>query len=226
MNQTVVLGRCVRRISRNDHDQREHALHRPARASVHGRARADDRAALAGPVGRARNVRGTEPGRSAGRPRPARRPAEAVRARHVPVPQRHRPARRPPAGLHRHRRLRPVQADDRLQRAVHDGLRRVRPARRAVRGADRPAPGDHHRRRTSTTYRRQLRRLGLATTPAAACRPPTRRTTAGRSGSSARSSTRGTTPRRSGRDRSPNWSTSSSRGGATRSPTTDVAGRA
>ena len=41
--------------------------------------------------------------------------------------------------------LRPVQADDRAQRAARPGLRRVRPARRAVRRADRPAPAGHHR---------------------------------------------------------------------------------
>ena len=39
----------------------------------------------------------------------------------------------------------PVLPHDRLQRAAHDGLRRVRPPRRAVRGADRHTPADHHR---------------------------------------------------------------------------------
>ena len=53
----------------------------------------------------------------------------------------------------------------RLQRAARDGLRRVRPARRAVRGADRQAPAGQHRGRTSPPYRRQLRRLGLAHDP-------------------------------------------------------------
>ena len=70
---------------------------------------------------------------------------QAVRAGHVPVPVRRGPARRPPAGLHRHRRVRPVPPDDRPQRAAHDGLRRLRPARRAVRGADRAAPAQDHR---------------------------------------------------------------------------------
>ena len=50
-----------------------------------------------------------------------------------------------PLGLHRHRRLRPLQADDRPQRPARHGLRRLRPARRAVRRADRPAPAGHHR---------------------------------------------------------------------------------
>ena len=73
------------------------------------------------------------------------RPHQALRARHVPVPERRGPPRRAPARLHRHRRVRPLQADDRPQRAPRHGLRRVRPARRAVRGADRPAPARHHR---------------------------------------------------------------------------------
>ena len=107
-----------------------------------------------------------QPGRPAGRPRAGRRARrEAVRARHVPLPVGYRPARRPPAGLHRHRRVRPLQAHDRAQRAAHDGLRRVRPARRAVRRRDRPAPARSRPSRTSTNYRRQLRRLGLAHDP-------------------------------------------------------------
>ncbi len=50
-----------------------------------------------------------------------------------------------PLGLHRHRRLRPLPADDRPQRHPHHGLRRVRPARRAVRPADQHPPPGHHR---------------------------------------------------------------------------------
>ena len=149
-------------------------------------------------------LRDPEPGRPTGRPGQDRRSAEeAVRARHVPVPVRHRAARRPSAGLHRHRHVHPLQADDRPQRAVHDGLRRLRPAGRAVRRADRAAPGDHHRRQ-----RRQL--PPAAAPPRPQPRPPAqhqhhrpRRTTAGRSGSSCRSSTRGTTPRPTGPARSP-----------------------
>ena len=114
--------------------------------SVHRRARAGDRAALAGPVGRRAHVRDAEPDRPARRPRARGRPRrEAVRARHVPVPVGRRAPRRPPARLHRHRRVQPLQADDRPQRAVLDGVRRVRPPRRAVRGADRSAPEDHDR---------------------------------------------------------------------------------
>ncbi len=87
------------------------------------------------------------PERRAGRGlRGRRRAAQVLRPRHVPVPERRGAPRRPPARLHRHRRLRPVQADDRAQRAAHDGLRRLRAARRAVRGRDGPAPPHHHRR--------------------------------------------------------------------------------
>ncbi len=82
-----------------------------------------------------------EPGR---RPRRASRSwragPEAVRPGHVPVPVGRGPARRPPARLHRHRHLRPLPAHARPQRAAPDGLRRVRPARRAVRRRDRRAP--------------------------------------------------------------------------------------
>ena len=109
-------------------------------------ARPGDRGALARLVGRAPHVRDAEPGRAARRScRHGTAGREAVRARHVPVPVRRRTPRRPPARLHRHRRVRPLQADDRSQRAAHDGLRRLRAARRAVRGRDRHAPGDHDR---------------------------------------------------------------------------------
>jgi hypothetical protein len=135
----------VRRIQRPMSSTSDTPLRAAARLPVHRRARAGDRATLAGLVGRARHVPHRQPERPAGR-RGVKDQPEAVRARHVPVPERHRPARRPSAGLHRHRRLQPVPAHDRAQRAVHDGLRRVRSAGRAVRGADRPAPGRHHRR--------------------------------------------------------------------------------
>ena len=75
--------------------------------------------------------------------------------------------------------------------------------------------GQHPRVTTEeniATMRRQLRALGLGARPAArACRPPTSRTTAGRSGSSCRSSTPGTTTTPTGPGRSPSWSPSSSR---------------
>ncbi len=63
-----------------------------------------------------------------------------------PYPVGHGPARRAPAGVHRHRRLQPLPAHGRAQRAVHDGLRRLRPPGRAVRRADRHPPGRHHGR--------------------------------------------------------------------------------
>ena len=135
-------------------DVRSERRRRRARPPLHGRPRPGDRAAVAGALGRRGHVRGAEPGRPAGRPGGRRRARpQAVRARHVPVPVGHRPARRPPAGLHRHRRLQPLPADGRAQRPVLDGLRRLRPAGRAVRRADRHPPGRSRRPRTSTTYR-------------------------------------------------------------------------
>ena len=55
------------------------------------------------------------------------------------------------------------------------------------------------------TMRRQLRRLGLAHDPAGRSPPSTRATTAGRSGSSCRSSTPGTTPTPTAPGPSPTW---------------------
>ena len=104
--------------------------------------------------------------RVAGRPQP-------LRAGHVPVPERRGPARRPPAGLHRHRRLRPVPADDRPQRPAHHGLRRVRPARRAVRGGDRAAPAHDHRGQHPDTTAGSCAGWAWATTTGAASPPPT-----------------------------------------------------
>ncbi len=98
------------------------------------------RGTLAGLLGAARHLRDAEPdGGSGGRQRPGG-PAQKVHHGHVPVPLGRGPACRPPAGLHRHGRLRPLPADERAQRAAHPGLRRLRAARRAVRGADRHAP--------------------------------------------------------------------------------------
>ena len=70
---------------------------------------------------------------------------EGLPAGHVPLPLGGGAARRAPAGLHRDGRPGPLPADDRSQRAARDGLRRLRPARGAVRGADRHAPAHHHR---------------------------------------------------------------------------------
>ena len=140
---------------------------------------------------RAPSTRPTRPGRWPSRT--GRRAAEEVRPGHVPVPVGHRAARRAPAGLHRHRRLRPLQADDRPQRPARAGLRRVRPAGRAVRRADRPAPAHHDRGRTSPRCAASCAGWGWPTTRGAASPPPTPSSTAGRSGSSCRSSTPGTT---------------------------------
>ena len=110
-----------------------------------------------------------------------------------PYPSGHGPARRAPAGLHRHRRAGPLPADDRPQRAAHHGLRRVRPARRAVRRADRHAPARAPPRRTSPGTRRSCAGWAWRTTSAARSPPPTSSSTAGPSGSSCRSTTPGTT---------------------------------
>ena len=72
------------------------------------------------------------------------RQAEVLHPRHVSLPQRGRPARRPSRRLHRHRHPGPLPADARLQRPAPDGLGRLRPARRAVRHRDRHAPARHH----------------------------------------------------------------------------------
>ena len=156
--------------------------------------------ALAGLLGAstAPSTRRTRPGALADPDHPRAGAREAVRAGHVPVPVRRGPARRPPAGLHRHRLLRPVPADGRPQRAARDGLRRVRPARRAVRGADRHPPARHHRGATSSSTGRSCAGWAWATTRGARWRPPTSSSTAGPSGSSCRSSTRGTTRSRQG----------------------------
>ena len=107
-----------------------------------------DRGEVAGPLGRRAHVLGAQP-----RPAPlsdgfdrGRRPAASStcstcsRTRAAP-------------GLHVGHPLGYIGTDvyarfmrmTRLQRAARDGLRRVRAARRAVRGADRPAPARHHR---------------------------------------------------------------------------------
>ena len=77
--------------------------------------------------------------------RGGREEEEILRAEYVPLPQRRRPPRGPPPGLHRQRHLRPLQAALRLQRAQPHGLRRLRPARRAVCHTDGPAPCHNHR---------------------------------------------------------------------------------
>ena len=121
------------------------------------------------------------------------RPPQALRARHVPVPERRRAARRPPARLHRHRRLRPLQAHAAAttcctrwattRSACRPSSTRSRPA------STRASPP----RRTSPTCAASCGRSGSATTRGAASPPPTSPTTAGRSGSSCSSSTPGTT---------------------------------
>ena len=97
----------------------------------------------------------------------------------------------------------------RPQRAARHGLRRVRAPRRAVRGADRAAPPGHHRGEHRQHAPPAAGARASATTRAAASPPPTSPTTAGRSGSSCRSSTPGTTTTPTAPARSPSCSTSS-----------------
>ena len=179
---------------------------RHAPAPLHGRARRADRDRLAGPLGGRGHVPQPQPRRRPERRvRQGGRPAQAVRARHVPVPERGRAARRPPARLHRHRRLRPLPAHDRPQRPAHHGLRRLRPAGRAVRGADRPAPAHHHRGQHRHHAPPAAAPGPGPRPPPVDLAPPTRASTAGPSGSSCRSSTPGTTPTPTGPGPSPSW---------------------
>ena len=186
---------------------------------------ARDRGRLAGPLGGRGHLPRPEPHGPAGRRlRPSGRPPEALRARHVPLPVRRRAPRRPPARLHRHRRVRPLQADDRPQRHPHHGLRRLRPARRAVRRPDRAAPPGDHRGQHRQHARASCAGSASATTRAAAWPPPTWPSTGGRSGSSCRSSAAGTTPRPTGPDRSPSSRPSSTAGTREPGPGTNPAG--
>ena len=154
-------------------------------------------APLAGLLGGARHLRRAQPGR---RRWPTRRtPAAGAEKLFVldmfPYPS--------GAGLHVGHPLgyigtdvlRPLPAHGRPQRAARDGLRRVRPAGRAVRGADRASTRARPPRPTSRATGRSCAGWAWATTTGARSPPPTSSSTAGPSGSSCRSSTPGTTRR-------------------------------
>ena len=181
----------ARRPRPKDADDERHPvpLHRRA-----GRARSS----CAGRTGgRARAPSTPQPGRPAGRPRRGRRAGQKLFVLDMfPYPSRRRActsatrwATSAPTCYGRYQRM------TGKQRAARAGLRRVRPARRAVRRADRPAPAHDHRG--------QHRHDAAPAAPAGPGprRPPQRRhhrrrtSTAGRSGSSCRSSTPGTTSR-------------------------------
>ena len=83
-----------------------------SRRPLQRRARQRDRGEVAGPLGRRPHLLGPQPDGRLSRADSTRvaAPAQALRARHVPVPERHRPPRRPSPRLHRHRRLRPLHA--------------------------------------------------------------------------------------------------------------------
>ncbi len=75
------------------------------------------------------------------RQRPER--AEVLLSGHVPVSVGGGAPRGAPRGLHGDGHPVPLQAHEGVQRAAPDGVGRVRPARRAVRGRDGDAPGGH-----------------------------------------------------------------------------------
>ena len=90
---------------------------------------------------------------------------------------------------------------------------------RAVRGADRHAPARHHRGEHRQHEAPDARARPRSRPAPRARPPPTSTTTAGRSGSSCRSTTPGTTTTPTAPGRSPSWSTSSRAGDARRRPT-------
>ena len=157
----------------------EHPL--PLRAAAGGR----DRGALAALLGRAADLHAAQPRRA--RLRRARPKFYCLDM--FPYPSGDGPARRPSRGLHRDRHRLPLQAHARLQRAAPDGLGRVRPARRAVRDQDRRASGDHHAQGDRHLPRASSSASASATTGAASSARSIPSTTAGRSGSSCRSTT-------------------------------------
>ena len=116
---------------------------------IHRDAGRGDRACLAADVVAAGHLQRAQPGGVVGSDgRVARPHGQDVRPGHVPLPVGRGAARRAPARLHRHRRLRPLLPDDGPQCVARVGLRLVRPARRAVRDADRhpsahPDRGQH-----------------------------------------------------------------------------------
>ena len=90
---------------------------------------------------------------------------EVLRAQHVPLSLWGGAARGPSARLHSIRHIRALQAAAGLQRIEPHGLRRLRPAGRAVRHTDGTAPGKDNKGKHGTVYRpteqnRLLVRLG------------------------------------------------------------------
>ena len=183
----VIADRQVHRRCRGT-ERRRHGDRRP-RAPLHRRAGGRDRAPLAGPVGRRAHLRGAQPGRPPGR---ARRGSPAGPKLFIldmfPYPS--------GAGLHVGHPLGYIgtdvygryQADDRATTCCTPWA--TTPS--ACRPSSTPSQtGTHPRsppRRTSPTTAASCAGWAWPTTPAAASPPPTRPTTAGRSGSSCRSS--------------------------------------
>ena len=125
--------------------------------------------------------------------------AQILCAGHVPLSVGSGPARRAPAGLHRLGHLLALQAAQGLQRPAPDGIRRLRPAGRAVRHPDGPAPGRRRPSRTSPATASSWTRSVSRSTGTARCARATPATTSGRSGRSSKCSPIGTTVRSSRR---------------------------
>jgi leucyl-tRNA synthetase len=104
-------------------------------------------------------VLGTEPDVPDARVCPAGR--KAVRAGHVPLPQRRRAARGPSRGLHGHRHRLPLRADAGQERPAPDGLRRLRAAGREH-AIKTNTPPRESTEKNIATFRRQLKMLGFS----------------------------------------------------------------
>ena len=167
---------------------------------------------MAGPLGRRAHVLGAEPDRAAVGGRDGRRRAsEALRARHVPVPERRavstsgtRSATSAPTCTRGSCACRATTCSTRWATTRSGSRPSSPPSRPAVIRGRPPTP-------TWPPCAASCGRSGSATTPGAASPPPIRSTTGGRSGSSCGSSTRGSTTSSSARARSPSSSPRSSR---------------
>ena len=163
---------------------------------------------MAGSLGGRGHLRDREPGRSACRRCRPRRPAEALFVGHVPLPVGVWVACRASARLHRHRRVWPLPPDGRVECAC-TLLASTRSACRlsSTRCSRGSIPGPPPSPISPTTVASSAGWV-WPMTHAAASPPPTRRTIAGPSGSSPRSSRPGTTSTRAEPGRSPSWSRS------------------
>ena len=121
--------------------------------------------------------------------------AEILRARHVSLSKRRRPARGTCRRLHRYRYHSPLQTDARIQRPAPDGMGCLRAARGAIRNQDRPAPARNDGEQYRALSERSSNPSASATTGRASSAPQTRRIFAGRSGFFSSFTIPGSTPR-------------------------------